>query len=93
MPAPFGPITATSSPGGGLEAHPPQRFALPEPLDQPPCLQAAAVGLSALESAGGTLDLSLDIEAMPFPATRMRRLRSTDTFRSLVRETELSPPT
>src|ERR1700712_4304066 len=28
---------------------------------------------------------------MPFPATRMRRLRSTDTFRSLVRETELSP--
>src|ERR1700761_9828264 len=28
---------------------------------------------------------------MPFPSTRMRRLRSTDTFRSLVRETELSP--
>jgi len=28
---------------------------------------------------------------MPFPATRMRRLRSTDTFRGLVRETELSP--
>src|SRR6195952_5194709 len=28
---------------------------------------------------------------MPFPATRLRRLRSTDTFRSLVRETELSP--
>src|ERR1700704_1714471 len=27
---------------------------------------------------------------MPFPATRMRRLRRTDTFRSLVRETELS---
>ncbi len=28
---------------------------------------------------------------MAFPATRMRRLRGTDTFRSLVRETELSP--
>ena len=28
---------------------------------------------------------------MPFPATRMRRLRRTDTFRSLVRETELRP--
>jgi porphobilinogen synthase len=28
---------------------------------------------------------------MPFPTTRMRRLRNTDTFRSLVRETELSP--
>jgi porphobilinogen synthase len=28
---------------------------------------------------------------MPFPATRLRRLRGTDTFRSLVRETELSP--
>ncbi|MBS1890362.1 MAG: porphobilinogen synthase, partial [Actinobacteria bacterium] len=28
---------------------------------------------------------------MPFPATRLRRLRSTDTFRSLVRETELTP--
>jgi porphobilinogen synthase len=28
---------------------------------------------------------------MPFPSTRMRRLRSTETFRSLVRETELSP--
>ncbi|HKZ15151.1 MAG TPA: porphobilinogen synthase [Solirubrobacterales bacterium] len=28
---------------------------------------------------------------MPFPATRMRRLRSTPTFRGLVRETELSP--
>jgi len=28
---------------------------------------------------------------MPFPATRMRRLRSTDSFRSLVRETELTP--
>src|ERR1700759_3895856 len=28
---------------------------------------------------------------MPFPATRMRRLRSTDAFRALVRETELSP--
>jgi len=28
---------------------------------------------------------------MPFPATRLRRLRGSDTFRSLVRETELSP--
>ncbi|HEV7562480.1 MAG TPA: porphobilinogen synthase [Solirubrobacterales bacterium] len=28
---------------------------------------------------------------MPFPATRLRRLRRTDTFRGLVRETELSP--
>jgi porphobilinogen synthase len=28
---------------------------------------------------------------MAYPATRMRRLRSTDTFRGLVRETELSP--
>jgi porphobilinogen synthase len=28
---------------------------------------------------------------MPFPATRLRRLRRTDTLRSLVRETELSP--
>jgi porphobilinogen synthase len=28
---------------------------------------------------------------MPFPATRMRRLRRTDALRSLVRETELSP--
>jgi porphobilinogen synthase len=28
---------------------------------------------------------------MAFPATRLRRLRRTDTFRSLVRETELSP--
>ncbi|HEY0277722.1 MAG TPA: porphobilinogen synthase, partial [Solirubrobacterales bacterium] len=28
---------------------------------------------------------------MPFPATRMRRLRSTPTFRGLVRETSLSP--
>ncbi len=28
---------------------------------------------------------------MPFPATRMRRLRRTDTLRGLVRETELSP--
>jgi porphobilinogen synthase len=31
------------------------------------------------------------IEAMPFPATRLRRLRRTDTLRGLVRETELSP--
>src|SRR6201992_3704288 len=31
------------------------------------------------------------LRLMPSPATRMRRLRSTDTFRSLVRETELSP--
>ena len=28
---------------------------------------------------------------MPYPSTRMRRLRGTETFRSLVRETELSP--
>ncbi|HEU5061782.1 MAG TPA: porphobilinogen synthase [Solirubrobacterales bacterium] len=28
---------------------------------------------------------------MPFPGTRMRRLRRTDTLRGLVRETELSP--
>src|SRR6201992_2004822 len=28
---------------------------------------------------------------MPFPSTRMRRLRDTETFRSLVRETELTP--
>ena len=28
---------------------------------------------------------------MPFPATRLRRLRRTETLRSLVRETELSP--
>ena len=28
---------------------------------------------------------------MPFPATRMRRMRRTDTLRGLVRETELSP--
>jgi porphobilinogen synthase len=28
---------------------------------------------------------------MPFPATRLRRLRRTETFRGLVRETELSP--
>src|SRR6478752_10049463 len=28
---------------------------------------------------------------MPFPSTRMRRLRRTDTLRGLVRETELSP--
>ena len=28
---------------------------------------------------------------MPFPATRLRRLRRTDTLRGLVRETELSP--
>jgi porphobilinogen synthase len=28
---------------------------------------------------------------MPFPATRLRRLRRTDTLRSLVRETELQP--
>ncbi len=28
---------------------------------------------------------------MPFPATRMRRLRRTDALRGLVRETELSP--
>jgi porphobilinogen synthase len=28
---------------------------------------------------------------MPFPSTRMRRLRRTETLRSLVRETELSP--
>ncbi|HET7444167.1 MAG TPA: porphobilinogen synthase [Solirubrobacterales bacterium] len=28
---------------------------------------------------------------MAFPATRLRRLRRTDTFRALVRETELSP--
>jgi porphobilinogen synthase len=28
---------------------------------------------------------------MAFPATRLRRLRRTDTFRGLVRETELSP--
>jgi len=28
---------------------------------------------------------------MPFPATRMRRLRRTDVLRGLVRETELSP--
>ena len=28
---------------------------------------------------------------MPFPSTRLRRLRRTDTFRALVRETELSP--
>src|SRR4029077_18643357 len=31
------------------------------------------------------------IESMPFPATRMRRLRRTATLRGLVRETELSP--
>ncbi|HWT90713.1 MAG TPA: porphobilinogen synthase, partial [Solirubrobacterales bacterium] len=28
---------------------------------------------------------------MAFPATRLRRLRRTDTLRGLVRETELSP--
>lgn len=28
---------------------------------------------------------------MPFPSTRLRRLRGTDSFRALVRETELSP--
>src|ERR1700756_1893264 len=28
---------------------------------------------------------------MPFPATRLRRLRNSPSFRSLVRETELSP--
>jgi porphobilinogen synthase len=28
---------------------------------------------------------------MPFPSTRLRRLRSSETFRALIRETELSP--
>ena len=28
---------------------------------------------------------------MPFPATRMRRLRRNEALRALVRETELSP--
>jgi porphobilinogen synthase len=31
------------------------------------------------------------LKPMPFPATRMRRMRRTDTLRGLVRETELSP--
>ena len=31
------------------------------------------------------------IAAMPFPATRLRRLRRTDALRDLVRETELGP--
>ena len=31
------------------------------------------------------------IERMPFPATRLRRLRRTETLRGLVRETNLSP--
>jgi len=31
------------------------------------------------------------IALMPFPSTRLRRLRRTETLRSLVRETELSP--
>jgi porphobilinogen synthase len=34
---------------------------------------------------------SLESPQMPFPATRLRRLRRTDTLRGLVRETELSP--
>ena len=33
----------------------------------------------------------LDSGAMPFPATRMRRLRRTGVLRDLVRETELTP--
>src|ERR1700742_4031636 len=35
--------------------------------------------------------LPLNSPPMPFPATRMRRLRRTGTLRGLVRETELSP--
>src|SRR4051794_5878138 len=31
------------------------------------------------------------IEAMPFPATRMRRMRRTKALRSLIRETALAP--
>src|SRR5918998_3872062 len=34
---------------------------------------------------------TLDLAAMAFPATRMRRLRRTGVLRSMVRETELSP--
>ncbi len=35
--------------------------------------------------------LGLNIERMEFPATRLRRLRSTPALRSLVRETRLAP--
>ncbi len=38
-----------------------------------------------------TLTPPLNSQPMSFPATRLRRLRRTDTLRGLVRETELSP--
>ena len=73
-------MIATSSPGVRFEADPAQRFAIPVALDQPACLH------------GGERYCPFPkLDRMPFPATRMRRLRRSETLRGLVRETELSP--
>jgi len=42
-------------------------------------------------SGGGAPHSSPKLAPMPFPATRLRRLRRTEPLRGLVRETELSP--
>src|SRR5262249_28078988 len=69
---------ATSSPGAVAKLTPLSASRSPSRLTSPRA------------STEGKLP-SVNSESMPFPATRLRRLRSTDTFRSLVRETELSP--
>src|SRR5205085_12392568 len=37
------------------------------------------------------LNLGYNAPTMPFPVTRMRRLRSSETLRAMVRETRLTP--
>jgi porphobilinogen synthase len=76
----IGPNDPDKLTGVGREADPFKSFPLPVPLDQPPRFHG-----------GNATGLPLESLLMPFPNTRLRRLRRTETLRSLVRETELSP--
>src|SRR5690242_9710823 len=80
FPAPFGPMTATSSPGPASRETPRRASLSPNRLTTPVARTREAYCGPPLNS-----------RAMPFPSTRLRRLRRTDTLRGLVRETELSP--
>src|SRR5215203_5426015 len=80
FPAPFGPMIATSSPGPASKLTPRRASRSPNRLTT-----------SVARTAGQATAPPLNSPQMPFPSTRLRRMRRTDTLRGLVRETELTP--
>ena len=88
FPAPLGPITATSSPAAAAKLTPLSASRSPKRLTSSrACTRRTVTAPSRATDPSASLTWPL----MPFPATRLRRLRASDTFRALVRETDLSP--